>query len=113
MNVSSHLMLFSHHWQSQIDQLHQEIAAHTHDVQLLQKQTDEVQKQHESLSEYIKVSCSLHSFIFIVVLRPFCEKKSTKAIMPHAFAASAADVRFPKAFKKMSALDSRSHAIQV
>jgi TolA-binding protein len=107
MNVSSYLMLFSHHWQSQIDQLHQEIAAHTHDVQLLQKQTDEVQKQHESLSEYIKVSCSLHSFIFI------CEKKSTKAIMPHAFAASAADDCFPKAFKKMSALDSRSHAIQV
>jgi hypothetical protein len=33
--------------------------------------------------------------------------------MPHAFAASAADDCFPKAFKKMSALDSRSHAIQV
>ena len=39
---------------SSIDKLHQEIACHKHDVLLLQKQTDDVQKQQESLNEYLK-----------------------------------------------------------
>ncbi len=39
---------------SSIDKLHQEIACHKHDVLLLQKQTEDVQKQQESLNEYLK-----------------------------------------------------------
>lgn len=39
---------------SSIDKLHQEIACHKHDLLLLQKQTDDVQKQQESLNEYLK-----------------------------------------------------------
>ena len=39
---------------SVIDKLHQDISAHRHDVILLQKQTEDVQKQQESLNEYLK-----------------------------------------------------------
>lgn len=40
---------------SLIDKLHQDIAAHKHDLLLLQKQTDDVQRQQEVLEEYLKV----------------------------------------------------------
>jgi hypothetical protein len=40
---------------SLIDKLYQDIAAHKHDLLLLQKQTDDVQKQQEVLEEYLKV----------------------------------------------------------
>ncbi len=39
---------------SAIDKLYQDIAEHKHDLLLLQKQTDDVQKQQESLEEYLK-----------------------------------------------------------
>jgi septal ring factor EnvC (AmiA/AmiB activator) len=39
---------------SSIDKLNQEIACHKHDLLLLQKQTEDVQKQQESLNEYLK-----------------------------------------------------------
>jgi hypothetical protein len=39
---------------SLIDKIYQDIAAHKHDVSLLQKQTEEVQKHQETLSEYLK-----------------------------------------------------------
>lgn len=42
---------------SLIDKLYQDIAEHKHDLLLLQKQTDDVQKQQESLNEYLKVRC--------------------------------------------------------
>jgi peptidoglycan hydrolase CwlO-like protein len=40
---------------SLIDKLYQDIAEHKHDLLLLQKQTDDVHKQQESLNEYLKV----------------------------------------------------------
>jgi hypothetical protein len=39
---------------SLIDKIYQDIAAHKHDVQLLQKQTEDVQKHQETLNEYLK-----------------------------------------------------------
>lgn len=39
---------------SLIDKLYQDIAAHKHDLQLLQKQTEDVQRQQESLEDYLK-----------------------------------------------------------
>jgi len=55
---------------SLIDKLHDDISAPVHDLHLLQKQTEDVQKQHETLNEYLK------------------------------------------AYKKMNALETRSHFIQ-
>jgi hypothetical protein len=39
---------------SVIDKLHLDIAEHKHDLMLLRKQTEDVQKQQESLNEYLK-----------------------------------------------------------
>ena len=46
---------------SVIDKLHVEIAEHKHDVMLLRKQTEDVQKQQETLNEYLK---ALHPLLY-------------------------------------------------
>jgi hypothetical protein len=46
---------------SLIDKLHLDIAEHKHDLMLLRKQTEDVQKQQESLNEYLK---ALHPLLY-------------------------------------------------